>query len=453
MRALKTQISEIYRRVKRFLGREVWSKDISKLPWYLGFFYRVVRFIEHTISGFIRDRCLLRASALTYASLLSLVPLLALMFALLKGLGFQRRVEPILLDRFTGGSQEVVSQILQYIDRTNVSSLGAVGVLSLVLTVVLVLKNMEKSFNWIWKVRKGRSLMRTVSEYLSVLMIAPISILLALSLTTYFNSQVFIERMESIWLLGDFYRFMIKMTPFVVLWIAFTACYIFMPNTRVRVDAALLGGVVGGTLWQFAQWGYVRYQIGVAKYNAIYGALSQLPILLVWIYVSWVILLFGAEIAFAYQYLRQYTESKILSFQKERSHAYRVLLVLRAVMKRFESGEEPYTLNVLSESLHVPRSFIQPSLERLEALGWIASLKGEESPIVFKRPPDKMPLHQVLSLNRDIEAHPRKAFLVVLLERADQGIKKALKDLTVGDLIGAEAVDQDLGTQPQSANP
>ena len=438
MSEVKIDVFYIFRKVKAFLTQEIWIKDLSKMPWALAFLYRFIRFLEHTVSSFLKDRCLLRASALTYASLLSLVPFLALMFALLKGLGVQRRLEPVLLEKFTGGSQEVMSKILEYIDHTNVSSLGVLGMLTLLVTVVMVLKNMEQSFNWIWKVKRGRTWMRTVSDYLSVLVIAPISVLVAMSLTTWFSSQGFIARMESIWLVGDFYRFMIKLTPFVVLWIAFTVCYIFMPNTRVGIDAALLGGVVGGTLWQFAQWGYVRYQIGVAKYNAIYGALSQLPILLVWIYVSWVILLLGAEIAFAYQNLGRYTESKIVAFNKEHSIAYRLLEVLKAVVRRFANGETPYTINTLSESLQVPRTLLAPPLTRLEDLGWIAALDGRETYIVFQRPPDKMPLHQVLSLDMDGKQRQRGESLVEILQRADKGIRLALEDLTVQDLLEVE---------------
>jgi membrane protein len=281
--------------------------------------------------------------------------------------------------------------------------------------------------------------MRTVSDYLSVLVISPFSILVALSLTTYFSSQGFVERMESIWLIGGFYKFMIKMAPFMILWIAFSVCYIFMPNTRVRVDAAILGGIVGGTLWQFAQWGYVRYQIGMAKYNAIYGALSQLPILLVWIYVSWIIVLFGAEIAFAYQNLQRYTADKVLSLHRERSPAYKVLRVLRAMVERFSRGETPYTLDGLSESLQIPRSLLGPPIDRLRELGWIASLAAREMYIVFQRPPDQMPLHQVLSLDLDGESSQRTEDLVGILDRADKGIKAALKDITVQDLLRVNA--------------
>lgn len=439
---MKISHAQTYRQVKGFLSRGVWSTDISDIPRLKAYLYRVVRFLEHVITSFIEDRCLLRASALTYSSLLSLVPLLALMFAILKGLGVQRRLEPYLLEKFALGSEEVVSRIVEYIDRTNVGTLGVAGVVTLVVTAIVVLKNMERSFNWIWKVHKGRSWLRTSSDYLSILVIAPLCLLVALSLTTYVSSLAFIKRMETIWILGGFYRFALRMSPFVILWIALTFCYVFMPNTRVRFSSALLGGVIGGTLWQFAQWGYVRYQFGVAKYNAIYGALSQLPILLIWIYVSWVIVLFGAEIAFAHQNLEWYTERKVLSFSKAHSLAYRILQVLRAVAARFVNGEPPYTVDALGQSLKMSRILLDPCLERLAELGWIAPWEGNESMIVFQRPPERMPLHQVLEMLADGAWGKSGEFLMEIIHRADEGIRSALRDVTVQDLVSEGALDE-----------
>jgi membrane protein len=427
---------ERYKQVRGFLSQGVWKEDVSDVPRLKAILYHVVRFLHHTSTSFLNDQCLLRASALTYSSLLSLVPLLALMFAILKGLGVQRRLEPLILEKFALGSQQLASNILEYIDRTNVSSLGAMGVVTLLVTAVMVLKNMERSFNWIWKVQKGRTWLRTMSDYLSVMMIAPFCLLIALSLTTYFNSSGFIQRMETLWLVGDFYRFLIKMTPFAVLWIAFTFCYVFMPNTRVKFTSALLGGIVGGTLWQLTQWGYIRYQIGMAKYNAIYGALSQLPILLVWIYISWVIVLFGAEMAYAHQNLASYSEEKASSMSGRNSLVYRLLQVLRAIGVRFLGGEPPHTAEDLSNALKMPMSTLEPCLDRLEGLGWIATRQGNESLIVFQRPPNQMPLHLVLGIwPSDGEHGAKEESLAEILHRANDGLRSALQDLTVQDLM------------------
>jgi membrane protein len=433
---MKRFFSRTHAGAKAFLTQRVWSEDTHEAHWSKGLLYGFTRFAQHVAAGFVGDQCLLRASALTYTSLLSLVPFLALMFAILKGLGFQSRLEPILLEKFTPASQEVVTSILEYVDRTNVSSLGVVGVFGLLITALMTLKNMEGSFNWIWKVGKGRSWLRTVSDYMSVLVIAPFFILAALSLTTYFGSPSIVEKMESIWIVGGFYRFLIKLSPYVMMWIAFTVCYLLMPNTRVRIVSAILGGTVGGTLWQLAQWGYVHYQFGVAKYNAIYGALSQLPILLVWIYLSWVILLLGAEVTFAHQNLAQYTAQKALSLASAPPPVFLTLRLLGAVAERFRIGETPYSVEEVERLFRMDRSFLEQCLGRLEALGWIVSREGSESLIVFQRPPDQMPLRDILRWESGSEAE-ETGRLQSILERANEGAGDALGGMTVSDLVRA----------------
>lgn len=451
---MKGAYFRIYREVEEFLSRGVWRENLQELPRMKVVFYKVARFLEHVLRGFMEDHCLLRASALTYTSLLSLIPLLALMFAILKGLGVQRRLEPFLLEKLTIGSEEVAARIMEYIDRTNVSSLGVVGIVTLIITSVLVLKNVERSFNWIWKVKKGRSWTRTVSDYLSVLMITPICILLALSLTTYFGSDSFTQWMEAHWLMGGVLRFLIRASPYVVMWIAFAVFYLFMPNTRVNLASALVGGVVGGTLWQLTQWGYIRYQFGMGQYNAIYGALSQLPILLVWIYVSWVILLFGAEIAFAHENLERYTEKKAFSFQEWEPPAVEALQVLKIVGDRFLEGRDPFTLEELSRELSMPRSRLESRLRRLEELGWIAPRREAASLILFRCPPDRMPLHKVLEVATDHRETKAGDPIWEVVCKANSGLKGSIGDLTVHDLLnqaGSRSAHQEPQGQGQEA--
>jgi membrane protein len=439
---MKLPDKDTVERVHGFLRREIWSTDVREMSRVTACVYRTARFFHHLVEGFTEDRCLLRASALTYSTLLSLVPLLAIMFAILKGLGVQKRIEPFVLENLALGSREIVERIMQYIDNTNVSSLGVVGVVTLLLTTVMVLKNMEQSFNRIWKVQRGRNWLRTVTDYLSMLMIAPFCILIALSLTTYFSSPGFVQRMESIWLVGGFYNFLIKMSPVVVVWIALTFCYLFMPNTRVKISSAVLGGIIGGTLWQLIQWAYVRYQFGMAKYNAIYGALSQLPILLVWIYISWVIVLLGAEIAYAHQNLREYTEKRALSLSGVPSFANRILAVLQAVMRRFVNGRPPYTVDGLVRQLQVPPASLEPCMQQLVDLGWIAPLDGRDPLVVFQRPPEQMPLYQAIGINAGASGGK---LIAELLNLAEAGVRSTLGSWTVRDLV-----DRDLPDSPQA---
>jgi len=389
---------------------------------------RVARVGRLVAKGFVEDRCLLRASALTYTALLSLVPFLTIAFAILKGLGFQDRLEMLLLEQFTPASQEVIGRIMDYVDRTNASSLGVAGTVGLLLTAVMTMRNMEAAFNRIWKVARGRGWVSTVTNYVSVLVIAPVCGLVALSMTTYFNSPAVVQRMESIWILADFYRLAIKWSPFLILWLAFTACYTLVPNTRVRVLSAMLGGLVAGVLWQLAQWAYIRYQFGVVRYHAIYGALSQLPILMVWIYASWVIVLLGAEVAHAHQ-----ESSNPEPPRQPAAYPQAMLEVLGAISGRFASGLKPFSLGELLQRLPMEPGLSMVCLERLRGMGWIAPFQQDSDLVVFQRDPSTMDLSL---LSQDHGAGQGDGALAGIMKEIERALGDALRGRTVADLAG-----------------
>ncbi len=377
--------------------------------------------------GFMEDRCLLRASALTYTSLLSLVPFLTIAFAVLKGLGFEDRLELLLLERFTPASKEVIAGIMDYVDRTNASSLGVAGTVGLLLTAVMTLRNMEAAFNKIWKVARGRGWVSTVTNYVSVLVIVPICWLVALSLSTYFNSPWVVERMESVWILADFHRLLIRWSPFLILWVAFTACYTFVPNTKVRLSSAVLGGAMAGVLWQLALWAYLKYQFGVARYHAIYGALSQLPILMVWIYASWLILLLGAELARAHQQAARSQPKR-----EETVYPQAVLELLGAVSWRFALGQTPFTVGEILEMSPVQPPLTRSCLEMLQRLGWIAPCSQESDLVVFQKDPSQMDLSDLAGQSNKAANGGPAAWI---LEEVQGVLKDSLKGRTVAELV------------------
>ena len=434
-----TDLYEVYDRVRSFLTKDVWSADTSQFPRFRAVLYRVVRFFEQVITGFSKDQCLLRASALTYSSMLSLVPCMAIMFAVLKGLGVQKRLEPFIFDKITPVSPDAASAIMEYIDRINVGSLGVFGVITLLATVLLVIKNMERSFNQIWNVRKGRTLFRTITDYSSILIIFPICILAALSLNTYVMSLTLYQKAEQMWVLGGFVRTMLKASPFLIMWIVFTFCYMFMPNARVNIISAGIGGILGGTVLQLAQKAYIHYQIGVFKYNAIYGALAQLPILIVWIYVSWVIVLIGAEIAAAHQYAKRYYGEKILNILSDRSPVGRLLEILKTVCERFLNGSDPYQVKELRETIRMPEVVLEDSLSKLVRLEWLAPLNHKEAYILFRKPPDRMLLHRVfeeISTGRvEKEGREESNGFGGIVSKVNKGVESALAGMTVMDLV------------------
>ncbi|MFO7718147.1 MAG: YhjD/YihY/BrkB family envelope integrity protein, partial [Desulfohalobium sp.] len=257
---------------------------------------------EFIIRAFFRDQCLLRASALTYVTALALVPFLAVAFSLSKGFGFQNTVYiRTLLERFATGREEVIDHVLTYINNTDVGTLGSIGVAVLFISVFTMLANVEKTFNTIWGVQRPRQLSRKFTDYLSVIVLCPVLVIASLSATASLQSSAVAQKLLSVGVVDSVFGLLLKLTPFFMAWLALVFIYTVMPNTRVRLFPAFTGALVAGFLWQGTQKALIHYQIGFSKYNAIYGSFAQVPLLLLWMHVSWIIVLFGAEISFALQ--------------------------------------------------------------------------------------------------------------------------------------------------------
>lgn len=359
----------MFRRVRKFTNTDVWLVEIDKLPRLKSVLYKQIQMTLYVWREFWRDNSLLRASGLTYTTLLTLVPLLALMFALLKGLGVQRVLEPIVLERLTGGSHAVTQQIMEYVSRIHVGSLGTLGITFLFGTMVLVLTNIEMAFNQIWQVDRGRPWLRKCSDYLGLVVILPVAMFVAVSLTTFVKSHLVTQELLTIDFLGRLYVYLLKLAPFFIMWLAFSFIYLFMPNTKVNPVSASAGGIIGGTLWQFCQWAYIHYQFGFSTYGAIYGPLSQLPMFLIWVFVSWIILLLGAEIAFAHQNLARFRLRQRWLAHPTVNKCYWGLQLLVLVCKKFEAGEPASTDMELAEKLQIPVEETRALVDVLQNMG------------------------------------------------------------------------------------
>jgi len=364
-----------------------------------------VRAILLTLVLFKRERCVEKAAALTYSSLLALVPLLAIMFALLKGLGVHNTMEPILLKYLASGSDEVVNRVLGYINNTNVGSLGAVGLITLLLTVLFLLSNIEKAFNSLWQVHENRSLFRRFADYFSVITFGPLFLLAAISMSSSLRSQTLVQWiLEQPWL-GEAVIMALEITPFVVIWAAFIFLYLFMPNTRVDFSAAAVGGVTAGTLWLISQWGYVSLQIGVGKYNAIYGTMAALPVFMIWLYIGWMIALAGGALSRAWQ--GRDTLALTTTEKETNWHPLQVLTLLFLVYRRFQEGEEPWCEAELVAASGMDPHVCLAILNFLEHRGVLLRFEeqGHNSRVLPQRSAANVDLAQLLTpeLNVDVE--------------------------------------------------
>ena len=429
--------------IKGFFEEGLWQIDLDDLSRIRRYLYQQLRILNLVVKGFIGNRCLLQASALTYTSLLSLVPLLALMFSILKGLGVQNRLEPILLEKLSGGSEEIVTQIIRYIDRTNVGTLGALGLVGLIATAISVIGNIELSLNRIWGVQKTRSLGRKFSDYLSVLLTFPILMVAALGLTSSIQSGTLVRSILQIPGMSYLLLLLAILGPYFLIWIGLTFLYSYLPNTTVPLRSAFFGGVIAGTLWQFTQWAYIHFQVGVAKYNAIYGAFAQLPIFLVWLYLSWIVFLLGAVITFAHQNIKTYRKEVL---GEAVHHAFREELSLKLLLligKSFYSEGEAWTAEALSHKLDVPIRLLNETLGYLCRVGILMPASRDKDEVyLFAKAPETLRIDDLLEVMRNFGGNEMKMnkidgeeALKKSLEKATEARRRALSDLTLRDFL------------------
>ena len=378
----KQGIGDLISNFFHFIRVDIWRIRLADLPFGRSFLIKQLRMIILAFRGYDEDRCFLRASSLTFYTLLSIVPVAAMFFGVAKGFGFEKRLEKELFDKFAG-QEEVLSQIINFsnslLEQTKGGLIAGIGLLVLFWSVLKVLGHIEMALNDIWGIKESRSWGRKFSDYLSIMLISPLLVLISGSATVFIKTEVtqITQKVELLGVISPLIFFLLKFAPYVLIWALFTILYIIMPNTKVNFKAGLLGGVVAGTLYQIAQWGYISFQIGAAKYNAIYGSFAALPLLLMWLQISWWIVLFGAELSFANQNVDTYEyEPDCLKV----SPGFKKLLALqiaRLLIKKFENGDRPLTDSQISAKLEMPIRLVHNLLFDLVESGLVSEIKTQ----------------------------------------------------------------------------
>ena len=357
-------------KIRKFTQEEIWNTSLHNRSKPHVFLIKQLRIIVLAFRGFLEDRVSIRASALTYFSLLSLVPVVAMVFGIAKGFGFQNKMEEFIISNFKG-QEEVLNYVIELsyniLDGVQGGLLAGIGLVLLIWSVIQVLTNIERSFNAIWQIKKPRGFFRKLSDYLSIILIAPILIIVSSSLMVYINTQVQNagDSLAMVQAIQPILSSSFKLIPYVLIWLLFTLLYMVMPNTKVTFKYALIAGIISGTVFQFVQWGYIHFQIGVTKFSALYGTFAALPLFLVWLQISWLIVLLGAEISFAYQNVDKY-EFEADSLQIS-NHNKRVLslLISHYVVKIFDTGEAPPVSMRIGNELGIPIRLVREILFEL----------------------------------------------------------------------------------------
>lgn len=332
----------------------------------------VLKVIYLSVQRYFANRVQIRAKALTYNTVFSLVPILALLFAMAKGFGFSNLMESLLRKGIPIGGDTmdtVLSFIDSYLEHTHSGVFVGVGLFILLWAIITLTGNIEQGFNQIWGVRKQRSYFRKVTDYFSMFLLLPV-LLICLGGWSIFMTTVY-EGLKDLYFLSAFVNFLFKLTPYVLSGLIFTGMFIFFPNTKVKFRHAIIPGLVTGFVFQAFFYFYINVQVNVSSYNAIYGSFAAIPLLLFFINVGWCIILFGVELTYVSQNIRQYNFSEDVDNVSQRFHDFSCLLLMSAICKRFQQGDTPYTVSELSETCDIPYRLAEQTINDLEACGLI----------------------------------------------------------------------------------
>jgi membrane protein len=362
-----------WNQIKRFFSRDIWRIDDTELTLLQRIGIRLSRRLMITGEGFMDNNLTSYASALTYSCILAAVPVLAIIFAIARGFDFGNVIEEQLRANLSVSpdfADTLFGFIDSYLAHTHSGIFLGVGLLVLLYTVVMLTSNIETAFNTIWHVRSSRNIYRRTVDYVTVFLILPILIvvtsgfsLFLITLTSLFSDYV---------ILSNTMEFVIKVTPMLLWCIAFVALYKLMPNTHVKWRSVLVPGLIAGALFQVLQYVYIHYQIVLSSYNAIYGTFAALPMFMLWLNISWIIALIGAQLSYANQCVDEYAFTKDSQNMSRCDHDSLCILLLHCIAHRFAEGMPAYNIHTLARETNLPHSMVQGLLDELVSVGLLS---------------------------------------------------------------------------------
>lgn len=410
-------LGRAWRCLGRFFGDRIWNADPDTLPGWKRWLFRASRVLTATVNGWQTQRLTFRAAALTYFSVLSVVPALAFAFAVLKGLGAYRifvqgTLRPYVRDTFSDNPYmtRAFDQVLSFVGATGVSTLGVAGLLFLVYSTIGLLSNIEVALNDTWGAHQERTLLRQLTDYVTMVVIAPLLILLAVGFGSAAEASSVVLFLRETLHLGVVIDFALRFTSVAVTSIAVFVLFVVMPNTRVAPGSALLGGVIAGILWQIALALQINAQSSLARYNALYSGFAAIPIFLLWLYVSWLVVLVGALLASSHQNDRVLIQRRRLANVDEEVLERVAVAVAARVARSFVTGHPRWTAPTLATELGVPGPLVDRVVDALVVHGILArSIDVPDPGIVPARDPGETRLFDILHAMRANPAHPATA--------------------------------------------
>ena len=429
--------------VKHRIDDLVWSNRLENRFGVWGRFLAIVlRYLYALLRDIFQGQLMLRSMSLVYTTLLSVVPLTAFSFSVLKGFGKHKDLEPWLFKALEPlGPQGAIytQQLIDLVDNVRGGVLGGISLAFFIYTAISMVQKVEESFNYVWYVSRRRNFTRRLTEYMLVLLIGPVVIVIALGMIATLNSTTLVQFFRGLEWLQPVLNITGKLTPYLLVTAVFTFVYMYMPNTRVRFKSALVGGFAGGTIWATISVIFATFVVAATRTQLIYSGFAVAITTLLWLYLNWLVLLIGAQLAFYHQnpaFLRiGRREPRLSNAMRERLALNIMLLVGRA----FRQGETTVTVHSLARSLRIPSITLTPIIGGLENEGLLTST--EEESLIPAREMSRMKLNDILAVVRDrgetgSYRDPKWANeITVLGDELDSAVSDAVGERTLADLL------------------
>jgi membrane protein len=440
----------VYSQIRGFLLNELWRPDLAQLAWPQQLAYKTIRFLFVLVREVSAGQLTLRAMSLVYTTLLSLVPLIAVSFSVLMAFGVQNQIEPLLynmVEPLGKQGEEIVVNILGFVENMKIGVLGSVGLALLLYTVVSLIQKIEESFNYVWHAKSARPLSRRFSDYLSVIMVGPVLVFSAVGVSASMMNSSVMQAVMNVEPFGSLLVLLSKLLPFVLVTLAFTFVYMFVPNIRVKFGSALVGAIVGGVLWQATGLAFAQFAAGSTRYAAIYSGFAILIMFMIWLYLSWLILLIGAQVAFFHQYPDRVRLTDKRIPLSGRFCEQLALLVMYRIAQVFVHRGKSQTLEMLADQLRLPIDRVGEVVQLLQDRELLVETASEPPEYLLGQDPATLGLAELLTIIRGPREEQTRLERQVaselpvddLLSRMDAAVTEALGETTLRDLVAGEA--------------
>jgi membrane protein len=370
----------------------IWHTSLSELSSRRLLVIKQVRIVLLAARGFFNDMVQLRASALTFYSILSLIPLIAIAFAIAKGFGLDQTLEQLILEKSNMQDRDLIIRILSIardaLQQTSGGYIAGVGAIVLIWSVMSLLDRIESSFNHIWQIRIARPWYRKFTDYLTIMLIAPVFLIVSSSVTVFIKYQLpeYLSKAPILDFFKPVISFLVQFSPYFLTWLTLTVLFIIMPNTKVKFRAGVVAGIISGTILQLLLWVYFDLQFGISKLGTIYGSFAAIPLFIMLLQSSWIIVLLGAEISFANQNISRYEfESEALNISHHQKRAL-TLMIMNLIVTNFAKGEKPLGSESISAILKIPVRLVRDIVQDLNTMHLVSNVHGADEKERFFQP-------------------------------------------------------------------